>query len=62
MSRPNLSAIEEGLARHSGHRPKKRQERTMDVHGEERVPAKSVVTPELIVRGQQITLSREEAR
>ena len=62
MSRPNLSAIEEGLARHSGHRPKNRQERTMDVDGEERVLTKSVVTPELIVRGQQITLRREEMR
>ena len=62
VSRPTLSAIEEGLARHSGHRPKNRQERTMDVDGEERVPRKSVVTLELTVRGQQITLRREEVR
>ena len=61
VSRPHLSAIKEGLARHSGHRPKN-QERTMDVDGEERVLTKSVVTPELIVRGQQITLRREEVR
>ena len=46
-----LSAIEQSVARHSGHRPKKRKERTMDVDGEERVLTKSVVAPELIVRG-----------
>ena len=34
----------------------------MDVDGEERVLTKSIVTPELIVRGQQITLKREEVR
>ena len=62
MSRPNFSAIEEGLARHNGHRPKNLQERTMDIDGEERVQTKSVVTPELTVRGQQITLRREEVR
>ena len=62
VSRPNLSAIEEGSARHSGHRPNNWQERTMDVDGEERVLTKSAVTPGLIVRGQQITLRREEVR
>ena len=62
VSRPNLSASEEGLAKHSGHRPKNRQERTVDVDGEERVLTKSVVTPEPIVRGQQITPRREEVR
>ena len=57
-----VAAIEEGLARHSGLRPKNQQERTTDVDREERVLTKSVVTPELIVRGQHITLRREEVR
>ena len=60
VSRPNFSAIEKGLAKHSGHRPKNHHERTMDDDGEEQVLTKSVVAPELIVRGQQITLRREE--
>ena len=57
-----VAAVEQGLARHSGHRPKNRQEWTTDVDREERVLTKSVVTPELIVRGQHITLRREEVR
>ena len=46
----------------AGHRPKNRQEQTRDVDGDERVLTKSVVTPELIACGQQITLRREEVR
>ena len=33
VSRPILSAEEEGLARHNGHRPKNWKERTTDVDG-----------------------------